>query len=222
MPAWGKRNETDSVVFDGPVTVGTAPVMAAAISSSWNRHHARRDQRGDPQKLGPCGGTSANAGTPTGSSASRWRIEAAHQGAGNDLSPGFLSRGARGEVARRVAAGSGGGDARNAEGAVVDLRRDPEQSADAGDRRRPVLAPHSSDWPMDPNETCRTSTARSARCRSSSSWRITATTRTAATRITTAPTSRSPLIRQADRQGWPGQSSSAEFRTHSQQDRSHQ
>jgi hypothetical protein len=24
------------------------------------------DQRGDPQKLGPCGGTSANAGTPTG------------------------------------------------------------------------------------------------------------------------------------------------------------
>src|SRR5258707_7481459 len=24
-----------------------------------------QDQRGDPQKLGPCGGTSANAGTPT-------------------------------------------------------------------------------------------------------------------------------------------------------------
>ena len=49
------------------VVLGTAPVFADG--------HFRlleppsrlvEDQRGDPQKLGPCGGTSASAGTPTG------------------------------------------------------------------------------------------------------------------------------------------------------------
>lgn len=48
------------------VTVGVLPVAADAhfvlIEPSAT---LVQDQRGDPQKLGPCGGTSANAGTPT-------------------------------------------------------------------------------------------------------------------------------------------------------------
>jgi hypothetical protein len=47
--------------------LGTAPVFADGHFKL--REPASRiveDQRGDPQKLGPCGGTSANAGTMTG------------------------------------------------------------------------------------------------------------------------------------------------------------
>jgi hypothetical protein len=47
--------------------VGTAPVMAAGHFKLLEpASRLVEDQRGDPQKLGPCGGTSAAAGTPTG------------------------------------------------------------------------------------------------------------------------------------------------------------
>ena len=47
--------------------IGTAPVMADGHFKLLEpSSRLVEDQRGDPQKLGPCGGTSANAGTPTG------------------------------------------------------------------------------------------------------------------------------------------------------------
>jgi hypothetical protein len=47
--------------------IGTAPVIAADHFKLLEpSSRLVEDQRGDPQKLGPCGGTSANAGTPTG------------------------------------------------------------------------------------------------------------------------------------------------------------
>ena len=46
---------------------GLAPVFANAHFKLLEPASALvEDQRGDPQKLGPCGGTSANAGTATG------------------------------------------------------------------------------------------------------------------------------------------------------------
>lgn len=49
------------------VIVGTAPVYADGhFKLMAPAGRIVEDQRGDPQKLGPCGGTSANAGTPTG------------------------------------------------------------------------------------------------------------------------------------------------------------
>jgi hypothetical protein len=47
--------------------IGTAPVMADGHFKLLEpSSRLVEDQRGDPQKLGPCGGTSAAAGTPTG------------------------------------------------------------------------------------------------------------------------------------------------------------
>ena len=47
--------------------IGTAPVMADGHFKLLEpSSRLVEDMRGDPQKLGPCGGTSANAGTPTG------------------------------------------------------------------------------------------------------------------------------------------------------------
>ena len=49
------------------LVIGTAPVMADGHFRLLEpSSRLVEDQRGDPQKLGPCGGTSANAGTPTG------------------------------------------------------------------------------------------------------------------------------------------------------------
>jgi hypothetical protein len=53
--------------FVALLIIGTAPVMAADHFKLLEpASRLVEDQRGDPQKLGPCGGTSANAGTPTG------------------------------------------------------------------------------------------------------------------------------------------------------------
>jgi len=53
--------------FVALLLTGTAPVMAADHFKLLEpASRLVEDQRGDPQKLGPCGGTSANAGTPTG------------------------------------------------------------------------------------------------------------------------------------------------------------
>jgi len=47
--------------------IGTAPLMADGHFKLLEpSSRLVEDQRGDPQKLGPCGGTSAAAGTPTG------------------------------------------------------------------------------------------------------------------------------------------------------------
>jgi hypothetical protein len=49
------------------LVAGLAPAFANAHFKLLEPASALvEDQRGDPQKLGPCGGTSANAGTPTG------------------------------------------------------------------------------------------------------------------------------------------------------------
>ena len=49
------------------VVLGTAPVFADGHFKLLEPpSRIVEDQRGDPQKLGPCGGTSASAGTPTG------------------------------------------------------------------------------------------------------------------------------------------------------------
>jgi len=49
------------------LVIGTAPVMADGHFKLLEpSSRLVEDQRGDPQKLGPCGGTSASAGTPTG------------------------------------------------------------------------------------------------------------------------------------------------------------
>jgi hypothetical protein len=49
------------------LVIGTAPVMADGHFKLLEpSSRLVEDQRGDPQKLGPCGGTSAGAGTPTG------------------------------------------------------------------------------------------------------------------------------------------------------------
>jgi hypothetical protein len=49
------------------VFLGTAPLFADGhFKLVEPASRLVEDQRGDPQKLGPCGGTSANAGTPTG------------------------------------------------------------------------------------------------------------------------------------------------------------
>src|SRR5690348_13209717 len=53
---------------------GFAVILAASLPVAAGAHFVLviptstivQDQRGDPQKLGPCGGTSADAGTPTG------------------------------------------------------------------------------------------------------------------------------------------------------------
>ena len=55
-------------------TLGLAVILAASLPAATGAHFVLmmptstlvQDQRGDPQKLGPCGGTSADAGTPTG------------------------------------------------------------------------------------------------------------------------------------------------------------
>jgi hypothetical protein len=53
--------------FMALLIVGTGPVMSADHFKLLEpASRLVEDQRGDPQKLGPCGGTSANAGTPTG------------------------------------------------------------------------------------------------------------------------------------------------------------
>ncbi|HUQ86956.1 MAG TPA: SCE4755 family polysaccharide monooxygenase-like protein [Vicinamibacterales bacterium] len=53
--------------FVALLIIGTAPVMSADHFKLLEpASRLVEDQRGDPQKLGPCGGTSANAGTPTG------------------------------------------------------------------------------------------------------------------------------------------------------------
>lgn len=49
------------------VFLGTAPVLADGhFKLVEPASRIVEDPRGDPQKLGPCGGTSANAGTPSG------------------------------------------------------------------------------------------------------------------------------------------------------------
>ena len=139
----------------------------------------------------------------------RRRPEAASQGSGDHLPPRALSRGARGQLADRAAGRSASHDEGQRQGAAVRVGGDPEPGADSGARRRPVRAHRAPPGRRRRSRrtcSCRTSTARSARCKSCSSWPSTGSTTPADTPITTAPICRSRRTRPSrSTPGWPAE-----------------
>ena len=151
---------------------------------------------GDPQKLGPCGGTSADSGTPTNAIGKVRGGDKVHLKVQETIfHPGHY----------RVAL---------AINSRAELPPDPEVTTRDTERgpwsvsaviqnppQVPVLADglfvHTARPTNRSKRTSsyRTSPAKSARCRLSSSWRNTASTRMAATPIITAPICRSRRIR---------------------------
>ena len=161
-------------VVAGAVLVSNSAVTRAHFKLLEPASWLVANDRGDPQKAAPCGGDAKDKGTPSNIvGQSRRRPEAAHPCARDHLPSGPLSRRACRELARRAAARSGHDDEGHRKGTALGVGGRAESAAEARPRRRTVPALHAAGTAADlsrPTSSCRTSTARSARCRLFSGW----------------------------------------------------
>ena len=99
-----------------------------------------QNNRGDPQKLAPCGGTSEDPGTPTNAITEAVVATAPHQDQRNGLPSGPLSSGLGSELHRRTAARPGNHHASKPTWSAFGLcedRSEPEAAVAGGRAVRP-------------------------------------------------------------------------------------
>ena len=159
------------------------------------------NDRGDPQKTGPCGGSNTDWGKPSNAVTKAAGGQKLHLKVQETIyHPGHyrvaLAVNSHNELPLDPRHQTRDGEKRSA----VGVGDDSESPADSGSRRG--LFVHATrpagTWSRSkPTSNCPTSAARSARYRSCSSWPSTASTTRVATRITTARRCRSPRTREA-------------------------
>ena len=173
------------------VQVATSAHFKLVEPASW----LIENERGDPQKAGPCGGSNTDWGKPSYVISKAMGGQKLHVKVQETIyHPGHY------RVALAVNSPTSCRSIRRSRRTTATVGRSPcrrrsRTRPDSGARRRSVRACRAPDrprWrPSRPTCSCRTSAARSARCKSCNSWPSTGSTILAATPIITAPNCRS-------------------------------